>query len=526
MHSLSDTALLEAYARDRCDDAFRELVSRHMAVVYSAAMRQWRDPHLAQEATQAAFVALAARAGNLPPRTVIAGWLHRAVHFAGLNLIRGTARRRRWEQEAGRMNPPDTPNPDPTLADEALPHIDAAMAELNEADRDALVLRFLQSKGLRDVAQALGTSEEAAKKRVHRALDRLREVLVRRGVVLPSVALSAGLEHLPVHAAPAGLADAITTLAAAHPPAAGAGAFAGFLTPLAIVSVLVVTVVGILVLQRSPSPIPHPHPAMRILLATILVDDSDQALAFYTGPLGFRELPETPTGLLRGHALASPAGRPDQVLLLVPADTPAARAFQSGIFESLIPATSFASTDVEGEHRRLTTLGVPFTSPPAAMGPTVLATFRDTCGNLVQLHQHPNPSRTGPGPSIRVHLASVFVDNQEQALRFYTESLGLTVKHDLPLGEFRWITLTSPSDPDGMELLLEPNAHPAARAWQQALRNQTLPALTLNVDDLDATHRLLTDRGVRFPMAPAPAGPSRVALLEDPSGNLIQLLQP
>src|SRR6516225_8303716 len=103
-YGLVDIELLGAYAIQRSEDAFRELVQRHIDFIYSAAMRQLRTPHLAEEATQSAFIALAEKAGQLRRQTVIAGWLHRAAHFAALKLQRSEARRKRWEEEAATMN--------------------------------------------------------------------------------------------------------------------------------------------------------------------------------------------------------------------------------------------------------------------------------------------------------------------------------------------------------------------------------------------------------------------------------------
>src|SRR5262245_15746024 len=210
MKGLSDTELLEAYASQRSEDAFRELVERHINFIYSAAMRQLRNPHLAEEVTQSAFIALAERAGNLRGQTVIAGWLHRAAHFAALKLQRSEARRKRWEEAAATMN---------TFADAdvfqelALPHVDGALAELSESDRDAVILRFLRQQSFRDVAQTLGTTEEAAKKRVSRALERLRGLLARRGIAISAVALAAGLSQMPLTAAPVALSSTVASLA-------------------------------------------------------------------------------------------------------------------------------------------------------------------------------------------------------------------------------------------------------------------------------------------------------------------------
>src|SRR5262245_37081541 len=106
MKGLSDIELLEAYAGQRSEEAFREVVERHVDFVYSAALRQLRNPHLAEEATQSAFIALAGKAGQLRRQTIIAGWLQRAVHFAALKLQRSEARRKHWEEEAATMNVP------------------------------------------------------------------------------------------------------------------------------------------------------------------------------------------------------------------------------------------------------------------------------------------------------------------------------------------------------------------------------------------------------------------------------------
>src|SRR5437899_4454063 len=212
----SDIELLDAYAESHSDEAFGELVTRHVDFIYSAAMRQLRNSHLAEEATQAAFIALARKAGRLQRRTVVAGWLYRAVHFAALNLQRSEARRKYWENKAATMNNPheNAPANAADMANEtALPHVDDALAELGERDRTALVLRFLQQKSMRDVGDSLGTSEEAAKKRVSRALEKLRALLSRRGVTVPAAALAIGLSQLPVFAAPAALRTSLSTLA-------------------------------------------------------------------------------------------------------------------------------------------------------------------------------------------------------------------------------------------------------------------------------------------------------------------------
>lgn len=128
--------------------------------------------------------------------------------------------------------------------------------------------------------------------------------------------------------------------------------------------------------------------------------------------------------------------------------------------------------------------------------------------------------------SIRISITSVFVDDQTKALAFYTEILGFVAKHDVPLGEHRWLTVVGADDPDGTELLLEPDEHPAARAYTAALVADGIPAASFAVDDVRAVHSELVTRGVRFTQAPLEMGPVVTAVLDDTCGNLIQLVSP
>jgi catechol 2,3-dioxygenase-like lactoylglutathione lyase family enzyme len=128
---------------------------------------------------------------------------------------------------------------------------------------------------------------------------------------------------------------------------------------------------------------------------------------------------------------------------------------------------------------------------------------------------------------IRITLTSVFVQDQERALRFYTEALGFLKKIDmeLPGGKDRWLTVVSAADPDGVQLLLEPAGHPASQAYQKALHESGIAATSFEVDDLRKEHERLTAAGVVFRMGPTEAGTTLVAMLDDTCGNLIQLHQ-
>ena len=126
---------------------------------------------------------------------------------------------------------------------------------------------------------------------------------------------------------------------------------------------------------------------------------------------------------------------------------------------------------------------------------------------------------------MRFRLMSVFVDDQEKALAFYTDVLGFQRKQDVPVGQFKWLTVVSPEEPDGVELLLEPNDNPAASAFQQAIFQQGIAAASFFVEDIQAEYERLKGRGVRFTMEPTSMGPTTIAVFDDTCGNLIQLVQ-
>jgi predicted enzyme related to lactoylglutathione lyase len=126
---------------------------------------------------------------------------------------------------------------------------------------------------------------------------------------------------------------------------------------------------------------------------------------------------------------------------------------------------------------------------------------------------------------MKITLSSVLVDDQEKALRFYTEVLGFVKKHDVPMGEHRWITVVSPEGADGVELVLEPNDHPASKDFQSRIFADGIPATSFQSADIHAECERLTGRGVVFRSGPTQAGPVTVALFEDTCGNLIQLHQ-
>jgi catechol 2,3-dioxygenase-like lactoylglutathione lyase family enzyme len=124
---------------------------------------------------------------------------------------------------------------------------------------------------------------------------------------------------------------------------------------------------------------------------------------------------------------------------------------------------------------------------------------------------------------MRINVASVWVDDQDKALKFYTEKLGFVKKTDMPAGDYKWLTVVSPEDPDGVELLLEPDAHPAAKPFKEAIVADGIPFTSFAVADVQAEYERLTALGVKFTQEPTAMGPVTTAVLDDTCGNLIQI---
>jgi RNA polymerase sigma factor (sigma-70 family) len=216
----TDSLLLRAYAERRLEAAFNELVHRHVDLVYSAAIRMVRDPHLAEDVTQGAFLALARQASELMERPTLAGWLHRTAQNIAAQTVRTTERRRAREQEAFAMSEQISTSPD-VWWEQIEPHLDAALGELIDADRDAVVLRYFHKKSTAEIATILGVSDDAAQKRVSRAVEKLREVFAKNKITIGAGSLGTLISANAVQAAPVGLATKI--LAATSGPAVTAG---------------------------------------------------------------------------------------------------------------------------------------------------------------------------------------------------------------------------------------------------------------------------------------------------------------
>ena len=204
----NDMDLVRQYARRKSEEAFATLVSRHVNLVYSVALRHVRDPHSAEEVTQTVFVILARKAGSLGSGTIVSGWLCRTARYASARALTMQRRRQNREQEAYVQS--QSTETESEAWRQIEPLLDAAMAQLGGKDHDAVVLRFLEGRNFKEVSAALGTSEAGAKMRVNRALERLRKFFTKRGISLSTAIIVAAVSANSVQAAPIGLAASIT----------------------------------------------------------------------------------------------------------------------------------------------------------------------------------------------------------------------------------------------------------------------------------------------------------------------------
>jgi RNA polymerase sigma factor (sigma-70 family) len=207
-----DMALVREYAERNSEAAFATLVSRHVNLVYSVALQQVHDAHLAEEITQAVFIILAQKAKSLSSKTILSGWLCRTARYASANALKIQQRRQHREQEAYMQSTLNEPESDEAWTQIA-PLLSTALAQLGEKDHDAIVLRFFDGKNMNEVGAALGVSENTAKTRVSRAVEKLRTIFLRRGLSLSTGAIAGAISANSVQAAPTALVTSISAVA-------------------------------------------------------------------------------------------------------------------------------------------------------------------------------------------------------------------------------------------------------------------------------------------------------------------------
>ena len=206
----SDLDLLRQFARENSQDAFTEIVRRHVNLVYSAAFRQVRSPQLAEEVAQSVFADLARAAKKLNSKTILTAWLYSVARRTAIDVIRKESRRQLRDQIAMEITNMNATANDWTQIE---PLLDDAMAALEETDRSAILLRYFENKSLREVGEALGTSDDAAQKRVSRAVEQLREFFSKRNVTIGAGGLAVLISANAVQSAPVGLAATISATA-------------------------------------------------------------------------------------------------------------------------------------------------------------------------------------------------------------------------------------------------------------------------------------------------------------------------
>jgi uncharacterized protein (TIGR03435 family) len=220
MPDVSDMDLLRDYQRQSSEEAFAELVRRHINLVYSAALRHAGIAAHAEEITQAVFVILARKAAGLRPDTILDAWLYETTRWTALSFLRGE-RRRQWREQEAYMQSTFRESTGDPVWHQLSPLLDEAMARLGKKEREAVVLRFFREKSLREVAAALQVTEAAAQSRVHRALEKLHRYFARGGVSSTTAIIAGAISAHSIQAAPAALAKAVTAVAFAKGATAG-----------------------------------------------------------------------------------------------------------------------------------------------------------------------------------------------------------------------------------------------------------------------------------------------------------------
>jgi len=267
---MTERELLAQYVHTGDEEAFRRLVTTHIDFVYSSAKRRVHNSHLAQDVVQTVFMVLAKKASTIPANVALAGWLFTVTRYAAADALRSDRRRRRYEREAAQMA--EALHDSGTDWEQLAPHLENGLTHLAGGERDAVLLRYFQGKSMRETAAVLGITEDAAAKRVSRALERLRAFFGSRGIAIPAIAIASTVAARAVEAAPAGLAASVSSTAiaattgtavAAHMATASSHVIrAMYLAKAKVVATIISSIIGagavaaIIAQSRFAAPVP------------------------------------------------------------------------------------------------------------------------------------------------------------------------------------------------------------------------------------------------------------------------------
>lgn len=262
-----DLTLLQSYATDGSNEAFAELVARHIDFVYATALRYAGSAYRAEEVTQSVFTDLARKARSLLGRRELVGWLYISTHYAAVAVVRSEVRRKTREQEAHMLQVLSSDSNAVIDWAKLYPLLDSALRDLNDTDRSAILLRYFKRHTFAEVGKALSMTEDAARKRVDRALDKLHPLLAKRGITSSAAALSAVLTQQPIVAAPLVWASGVSSVALVGAAAGGVGAitlgafFASAKGLSATAATIALVALGAVAYQQMHSPAAAPESA-------------------------------------------------------------------------------------------------------------------------------------------------------------------------------------------------------------------------------------------------------------------------
>jgi RNA polymerase sigma factor (sigma-70 family) len=450
--AMGNAELLEQY-RSRGDErAFGQLVERYIHFVYSAARRQVRDAHLAEDITQAVFIIFSQKARSLRNPAALGGWLLQTTHHVACNALRLERRRARHEQEAAAMTPTMVEPGEESLSRRVSCVLDDALARLREGDRSAIVLRFLEGKSVVDVGSAMGISEAAAQKRIVRALSRLRDLFARRGIVTAADALPETIAGQALLSAPLGLIAMVSTTSTAIQ----AGTVATFLAKATVKAVFWTNV-----------------KAATIGLAATVAITVGVAVVASSGPTPSGATPATPATPAAAAAPVSPATTSTQ-----PASNSTVQIFPNAVLVG--PSTETFLVGVDPDTRR-----TPASDPAAYIKSSAPATKQVSQGYGASM-EGLRGKRVRLSAWIKTRNVANWSDIEMSVLGYGQRVLGECELYDHPItGTTDWQQCAVVADvpADAQSIVFTSNVYGKGEMWTDGFRIETVREDVPTTDD-------------------------------------------